>query len=262
MRGAATELQGVVAARGQPARRQAEGVHPVEPAAAPVLADERALLPAHPGDPGVAALDEVVDGLHHAGPAVHVDPGVPGGRLAPGPAERDERHAALGEPGGVRVAAVGVGDHEGVDGRGAEQLVVPVGGVVLGVGAEQQHVVARPPGCSPPASARTGPSGRWHCPPPRGRRAGRRGGRTGSAGCGRHGWVSSRASRSPPAPGPACPAGAARGCSARSRRSAGRRPPRRPRSRAWGRSRCARCGVTSTEPPTMQTNGSIKWSHA
>jgi len=36
-------------------------VHPVDPAAAAVLADERALLPADPGDPPVAPRDEVVD---------------------------------------------------------------------------------------------------------------------------------------------------------------------------------------------------------
>ena len=126
-RGPAAELQGVVAARGQPAGGQAVLVHPVDPAAAPVLADERALLPADPGDPLVAALDEVVDREHRPRRGRRRRPTGAGPRAPPraGRTPRTARRARL-EPGGVRVAAVGVGDHEGVDGRGAQQLVVPV----------------------------------------------------------------------------------------------------------------------------------------
>ena len=84
-------------------------IRSTQPAAA-VLADERALLPADPGDPGVAALDEVVDRELDTGAAVDVHPGVPRRGLLPGPAEGHERHAVLGQPGRVRVAAEGVGD--------------------------------------------------------------------------------------------------------------------------------------------------------
>jgi hypothetical protein len=69
---------------------------------------------------------------------------VAGGRVLPRPAERDERDPVLLEPGGLRVAEIGVGDHERVDRGRADQLVVPDHRVVL-VGREQQHVVPRDP---------------------------------------------------------------------------------------------------------------------
>ena len=132
-------------------------------------------------------------------------------RLVPGPAEGDERRPALLEPGGLRVAGVGVGHHEGVHGGRAQQVVVP-GDRVVGVAGEQQHVVAGARRRSRPASARSGPSARWRCPPARARTAARSGARSGCAGCGRPGWASSRARRSPPAPGRGCRRAAGRGC--------------------------------------------------
>ena len=93
-----------------------------------------------------------------------------------GPAERDERRPLLGQPGGLRVAEVGVGDDEGVDRGRAQQVVVAADGVVV-VAGEEQHVVAAPRPTSRPGSARSGPSSRWPCPPGRAARAGRSGAR-------------------------------------------------------------------------------------
>ena len=76
-----------------------------------------------------------------AGRAVDVDPGVGRVGVVPRPAERDERRPLAGQPGGLRVAEVGVGDDEGVDGGGAQQVVVAADRVVRRTG-EQQHVVA------------------------------------------------------------------------------------------------------------------------
>ena len=95
------------------------------PARPPVLADEGVLAPADPGDPRVARVEQVVGGQLGAGGAVDVDPRVGGLGVVPRPAERDERRPPLAQPGRLRVAEVGVGHDEGVDGGRAEQVVVP-----------------------------------------------------------------------------------------------------------------------------------------
>ena len=76
----------------------------------------------------VCPVGEVVDGEHDAGAPVDVDPRVGGAGAVPRAAEGDERHLLLLEPRRLRVAAVGVGDDEGVDGRRAQQVVVPASG--------------------------------------------------------------------------------------------------------------------------------------
>src|SRR5262249_13676278 len=109
---------------------------------APVLADPGVLAPADPRDPVVSALDQVRGGDLGAGGAVDVDPRVLRPEVVPGSAEGDERRLPLGEPGRLRVAEVGVGDDEAVDGGGPQQVAVP-GQRVGGVAGEEQDVVAR-----------------------------------------------------------------------------------------------------------------------
>ena len=142
VRGAAPELDGVLAPRAEPGGGQAALVHAVDPPAAPVLSDVRRLLPAHPRDALVSPVGEVVDGEHDPRATVDVDPRVGGAGLLPGAAEGHERHLPLLEPLRLRVAAVGVGDEEGVDGRRAQEGVVPVERVAHVLGGEQQDVQA------------------------------------------------------------------------------------------------------------------------
>ena len=111
------------------------------PAGTPVLTDPGVLAPADPGDPGVTSVEQVLRGQGDPGGAVHVDPGVLGLGGVPRPTERDERRPPGLEPGSLGVAEVGVGDHERVDGGGAQELVVPRDRVVALAG-EQQDVVA------------------------------------------------------------------------------------------------------------------------
>ena len=113
----------------------------------------------------------------------------------PRAAERDERRPLLGEPGGLRVAEVGVGDDEGVDRGRAQQVVVAAR---PGPRRRRRRAArgARPAPRSRPACGRSGPSSRWRCPPGPARRAGRSAGRCGCAGCGRRGWASSPSPRS------------------------------------------------------------------
>ena len=118
-------------------------MHGAGPARTTVLADAGVLAPADPGDPLVAAVEQVGGGQVDPGRTVDVDPGVVGGLVVPRPAERHERRPALPQPDGLRVAEVGVGDDERVDGRGPQQVVVPAQVVLFLADREQQDVVAR-----------------------------------------------------------------------------------------------------------------------
>ena len=145
---------------------EAARVHRAAPAGAPVLADAGVLAPADPGDPLVAARR--AGGRWRASAparAVDVDPGVaaPRGRPTAGRTPRTARRRWL-EPGGLRVAEVGVGDDEGVDGGRAQQVVVAVERVVV-VAGEEQHVVA---GLARGLHQRVHEAvhqRRWRCPP-------------------------------------------------------------------------------------------------
>ena len=118
-------------------------MHGLGPARTPVLADAGVLAPADPGDPLVAAVEQVGGGQVDPGRAVDVDPRVVGGLVVPRPAERHERRPPLPQPDGLRVAEVGVGDDERVDGRGPQQVVVPAQVVLVLADREQQDVVPR-----------------------------------------------------------------------------------------------------------------------
>src|SRR5690606_21356091 len=97
---------------------------------AAILPDPRILVPAHPRDPVMTPVEQVSGGELGAGGTVDVDPRMPrqptGSRLevVPGSSEGDERRPPLLEPGGLRVAEVGVGDHEGVDRGRAKQILI------------------------------------------------------------------------------------------------------------------------------------------
>ena len=110
------------------------------PAPATVLADPRGLLPAEPGDPlGDPARAGARSRAGHRGRRRRRSRrGRRPGRPTVG--RRPRTGAPLLEEAGLRGAGVGVGDDEGVDGGGAQQVVVPVERV-LRVAGEQQHVV-------------------------------------------------------------------------------------------------------------------------
>ena len=110
----------------QPAGGQAVLVHPVHPAAraGPRRCSEPFCQP-------IQAIRRWPRSTRwstastHPGAAVDVDPGVaarPGSSQGRPNATNGTPRSA--QPGGLRVAAVGVGDHERVDRRGAQQLVV------------------------------------------------------------------------------------------------------------------------------------------
>ena len=95
VRRAAAELHRVVAPRGEPRGRETALVHPVEPAAAPVLADVGALLPARPRRRagGRGRRGGPRRGRTPARPSTSTQ-GCVGVGLLPRPAERDERAPA------------------------------------------------------------------------------------------------------------------------------------------------------------------------
>ena len=217
------------------------------PAAAPVLADARGLLPAEPGDPVVPLLEQVLGGQPGTVGAVDVGPGVVGTGLVPGPAEGHEGSTTLAQEAGLRRTGVGVGDHEGVHGGGAQQVVVPVERVV-GVAREQQHVVPGARGrlgeaVQEPVHQRVAGAllGGLEAQPDQVRGAGAQlaGGPVGRV---------AEAFDDRLHPDAASPAAAARGCSARWRRSVGRLRPRRPPSRASEASPARTGGVRAVPP--------------
>ena len=136
--------------------RPRERIVRLQPAAA-VLADHRLLAPADPGDPLVPAVEQVVGGELGAGGAVDVDPRVAGVGVVPGAAERDERRPPRLQPGRLRVAEVGVGGDEGVDGGRAQQVVVARRAGRRGRPGRAGRG-SRRRSRSRPASGRTGPS--------------------------------------------------------------------------------------------------------
>ena len=83
----------------------------------------------------------MLDGRPRAGGPVDVDPGVVLVGGAPRPAEGGERHPALGQPGGARVAVVGAGEQEAVGLAGVEELGVRGDLALVVVGGEQHDAV-------------------------------------------------------------------------------------------------------------------------
>lgn len=87
----------------------------------------------------MVALEQMVGRQAGACRPVDVDPGMGGLGAVPRPPERHERRATFGQPGGLRVAEVGVGHDEGVDGGRPQHLVVSRDRILT---RDQQHVMA------------------------------------------------------------------------------------------------------------------------